>query len=180
MEPVSYRTDISMTHSKEGLLARLHQLGIATRTHEHPPLFTVEQSQALRGEISGGHSKNLFLKDKKGQIWLVVAEEDAAIDLKRLHTVIGSARLSFGSADLLEQVLGVKPGSVTPFGLINDKEGKVNVVLDEGLMGHDVVNFHPLTNEATTSIAPDDLLRFIADCGHKPIVVALHHKSGTA
>lgn len=167
-----------MTHSKEGLLARLDQLGIAAKTHEHPPLFTVEQSQALRGEIAGGHSKNLFLKDKKGQIWLVVAEEDAAIDLKRLHTVIGSARLSFGSADLLEEVLGVKPGSVTPFGLINDKDRRVKVVLDTRLMAHDMVNFHPLTNEATTSLAPDDLLRFIADCGHEPVIVALQQAPG--
>ena len=163
-----------MTQGKDELLACLGRLGIASTTHDHPPLFTVEQSQALRGEIPGGHSKNLFLKDKKGQIWLIVAEEDTAIDLKRLHGVIGSARLSFGSAALLEEVLGVKPGSVTPFGLINDATGRVKVVLDERLMRHDVVNFHPLTNAATTSIAPADLIRFISHCGHAPRVLALH------
>ncbi len=163
-----------MPLSPEQLLARLKALGIETTTVEHPPLFTVAQSQELRGRIEGGHSKNLFLKDKKDRIFLVVAEEDAEIDLKRLHTLIGgSGRLSFGKAELLEEVLGVKPGSVTPFGAINDTEGRVAVVLDEAMMAHDLLNFHPLTNEATTTIRRGDLVAFLKSCGHDPRIVAV-------
>ena len=162
-----------MPFSPDDLFARLDALGIETTTVEHPPLFTVAESQALRGKIAGGHSKNLFLKDKKDQVWLVVAEEDADIDLKRLHARIGSARLSFGKPDLLEALLGVKPGSVTPFGAINDRDGRVIVVLDEALMAHDLLNFHPLTNEATTTIRRDDLVAFLKDCGHEPRIVAV-------
>lgn len=154
-------------------MARLDALGIAATTVEHAPLFTVEDSQKLRGEIPGAHSKNLFLKCKKGTLWLVVALEDAEIDLKRLHTRIGSGRLSFGKADLLLQTLGVTPGSVTPFALINDTDQKVRVVLDQGLMAHDTLNFHPLENTATTSISATGLLTFIGDCGHEPAIVAV-------
>jgi Ala-tRNA(Pro) deacylase len=153
------------------LMARLAALGIATRTVRHPPLFTVEDSQRLRGDLAGGHAKNLFLKDKKGALWLVVAEEDRRLDLNRLDRVLGSARLSFGKPDLLMEVLGVPPGSVTPFALINDVERRVSVVLDAGLMAKEPLNFHPLTNEATTIVAKDDLLRFIAACGHVPRIV---------
>ncbi|WP_436643751.1 prolyl-tRNA synthetase associated domain-containing protein [Microbaculum sp. FT89] len=165
-----------MPFSPDDLFARLDALGIETTTVEHPPLFTVAESQALRGKIAGGHSKNLFLKDKKHQVWLVVAEEDAEIDLKRLHARIGSARLSFGKPDLLEALLGVQPGSVTPFGAINDRDGRVIVVLDAALMAHDLLNFHPLTNAATTTIRRDDLIAFLKDCGHEPRIVAV---SGT-
>src|SRR3954469_10682659 len=114
-----------MPATKDELFAYLDQLGIAVSTVEHPALFTVEQSQELRGEIPGGHTKNLFLKDKKDQIFLVVAEEDAEIDMKSLHKRIDSARLSFGKPELLLELLGVVPGSVTPFGVINDKGGRV-------------------------------------------------------
>lgn len=160
-----------MAMEREALLARLDDLGIETATVSHPPLFTVEESRKLRGEIAGGHSKNLFLKDKKGQLWLVVAEEEAEIDLKRLHQRIGSARLSFGSAELLGEVLGVQPGSVTPFAVINDTENRVKVVLDEALLVHQKVNFHPLTNEATTTIARDDLIGFLEAVGHPPAIL---------
>jgi len=161
----------NMPATREDLLARLDALGIAATTVEHPPMFTVEDSQNLRGEIPGAHSKNLFLKCKKGTLWLVVALEDARIDLKRLHTRIGSGRLSFGKADLLLETLGVMPGSVTPFALINDTGQKVRVVLDQGLMAHDMLNFHPLENTATTSISSAGLLTFIRDCGHEPAIV---------
>lgn len=159
-----------MPASRDDLFARLAELGIETETREHPPLFTVEQSRALRGEIPGGHTKNLFLKDKKGALWLVVSLEDADIDLKRLHRKIGSARLSFGKAELLREALGIEPGSVTPFALINDPGGRVNVVLDEAMMAEELLNFHPLSNDATTSIASRDLLRFIEGCGHEPTI----------
>ncbi len=160
------------------LLARLKALGIEVSTVEHPPLFTVDAiaagddparaatARALRGEIPGAHTKNLFLKCKKGTLWLVVALEGAVIDLKRLHVKLGSGRLSFGREELLREVLGVPPGSVTPFSLINDPRQRVRVVLDAGMMSHEVLNFHPLENTATTAIARDDLLAFIRDCGH--------------
>jgi Ala-tRNA(Pro) deacylase len=162
-----------MPASRAELIAFLDSLGVATTTVEHPPLYTVEQSQALRGEIPGGHTKNLFLKDKKDALFLLVAEEDAAIEMKDLHKRIDSARLSFGKPELLEEVLGVVPGSVTPFGAINDKDGRVTVILEEGLMRHEVLNFHPLVNVATTAIRRDDLLTFLRATGHEPRILAL-------
>jgi Ala-tRNA(Pro) deacylase len=157
-----------MPASRADLTAYLEKLGIQTATVEHPPLFTVEQSQKLRGEIAGGHTKNLFLKDKKDAVFLVVAGEDAEVDMKSLHRRIGSARLSFGRPELLAEFLGVAPGSVTPFGVINDVERRVTVILDEGLMRHEVLNFHPLENTATTTIRSEDLLRFLRATGHEP------------
>ncbi|WP_371349086.1 prolyl-tRNA synthetase associated domain-containing protein [Ancylobacter sp. IITR112] len=167
-----------MPLSRDDLLARLAELGIATTTVEHPPLFTVEDSQALRGDIAGGHTKNLFLKDKKGNLFLVVVEEEARVDLKNLHVALGAAsKLSFGSAELLEEVLGVKPGAVTAFGPVNDRDGRVTVVLDAELMAHEVINCHPLVNTATTTIASADLIRFLRDTGHEPRVLAVPRRS---
>lgn len=163
-----------MPATSDELLAFLDRLGIATRTVEHPALFTVEESQALRGEIPGGHSKNLFVKDKKSRLFLISAREDARLDLKRVHEAIGgSGRVSFGSGELLEEVWGVKPGSVTPFGAINDTDRRVTVVLERALLAQDPVNFHPLRNTATTSLAPADLVRFLTETGHPPLVVDL-------
>jgi Ala-tRNA(Pro) deacylase len=162
-----------MPAGRADLLACLEQLGIATTTVEHPPLFTVEQSQALRGEIPGGHTKNLFLKDKKDKVFLVVAGEEAEIDMKSLHKRIGSARLSFGRPELLGELLGVVPGSVTPFGAINDTAGRVNVILDTALMRHATLNFHPLENVATTNIRREDFLTFLRHTGHEPVVLAV-------
>lgn len=162
-----------MAATRADLMRRLDELGIRTETTEHPPLFTVEQSRALRGEIPGGHSKNLFLKDKKGRIYLVVAEEETPIDMKGLHRQIDSARLSFGKPELLDEVLGVIPGAVTPFAVINDAGLRVSVVLDAGLMRHDMLNFHPLENDATTTIAREDLLTFLNATGHEPRIMDL-------
>ena len=162
-----------MPVTPEQLLERLSALGISTHTVSHPPLFTVADSQQLRGELPGGHCKNLFLKDKKGVLWLVVCLEDAAINMKTLDKRIGSARLSFGNPDLLMEVLGIAPGSVTPFALVNDTERRVNVVLDAAMLEYDLLNYHPLTNERTTAIARDDLLAFIRACGHEPAIVAV-------
>ena len=153
----------------DALFAALDGLGIAHTTVRHPPLFTVEQSRTLRGQIPGGHTKNLFLRDKKGALYLMVALEDAEIELKGLHRLLGAAgRFSFGSADLLREVLGVAPGSVTPFAAINDTEGRVTVVLDAAMMEHATLNYHPLTNTMTTSIGRDDLVRFLDWTGHPP------------
>jgi Ala-tRNA(Pro) deacylase len=162
-----------MPATPDQLFARLAELGIAATTHRHPPLFTVEESRRLRGAIPGGHCKSLFLKDKKGQLWLVVRLEDRRLDLKRLDRLIGSARLSFGQPELLEAALGVTPGAVTPFALINDRERRVRVVLDRAMLALELLNYHPLENTATTTIRSADLLRFIAACGHEPAIVDL-------
>jgi Ala-tRNA(Pro) deacylase len=168
-----------MAASKDDLSRFLDKLGIATRTTAHAPLFTVEESQALRGEIAGAHTKNLFLKDKKDALFLVVAREDAAIDLKRLHEKIGaSGRLSFGKPELLFETLGVTPGAVTPFGLINDRTARVAVVIDAGLIESVEVNCHPLVNTATTTIASADLLAFLRATGHEPRIVVLDGPAG--
>ena len=150
------------------LFARLDQLGIAHRTVEHPPVFTVEEAKALRGNLPGHHIKNLFLRNKKEEMWLVVALEDRAIDLKRLGEVLGAGRLSFGSADRLKRYLGVEPGSVTPLALVNDEAHAVRLVLDRGVAEDGPVNAHPLVNTMTTALAPADLLRFFAATGHTP------------
>jgi Ala-tRNA(Pro) deacylase len=163
-----------MPLSPDDLFAKLAALGIAVTTVKHPPLFTVEQSKELRGELPGGHTKNLFLKDKKDRMWLVTAEEDRGIDLKALSGLLGAqSRVSFGSPERLMRYLGVEPGAVTPFGLVNDTEQQVSFVLDEGLMRFDVLNFHPLTNAATTAIARQDFLRFLDAIGHPPRLLAL-------
>ena len=158
------------------LFAALDRLGIAHPTVSHPPLFTVEQSRSLRGSIAGGHTKNLFLRDKKGALFLVSALEDAAIELKSLHRVLGaSGRFSFGSADLMRETLGIEPGAVTPFAALNDTAGRVTVVLDAALMEHPRINFHPLRNTLTTTIARDDLVRFLAATGHPPRIMPVSH-----
>jgi Ala-tRNA(Pro) deacylase len=156
--------------SPEQLLARLDAVGIAYRNHEHAAVFTVEEAKALRGALAGGHIKNLFLRNKKEEMWLVVAEEDKRIDLKALGERLGAGKLSFGSADRLMRYLGVLPGAVTPFGIINDTERKVKVVLDRDLMGFDPVNAHPLVNTMTTALAPEDLVRFLEAEGHAPLI----------
>lgn len=163
-----------MTTSPESLLFYLASMSIDVSTVEHPPLHTVEDSRALRGDIPGGHTKNLFVKDKKGRLFLLVLGETAFVDLKRVHEKIGAqGRVSFGSAELLAEVWGVQPGAVTPFGAINDKTGRVSVVLDEAMMRCERLNFHPLVNTCTTGLASVDLVKFLRSTGHEPLVVAL-------
>ncbi len=158
----------------EELFAFLDQLGIEAKTVTHPPLYTVADSQALRGQIEGGHTKNLFVKDKKDNFFLLTVGEDATVDLKTIHHIIGAAsKVSFGKPEALLELLGVAPGTVTAFGPINDTDGKVSVFLDADLMKHDVINCHPLINTATTSIASGDLIKFLEATGHTPTVVKL-------
>lgn len=168
-----------MPATPDDLFAYLDRLGIAHRTVTHPPVFTVEQARALRGSIPGGHTKNLFLKDKRDAIFLVVALEEAAIDLKTLHRRFDAGRFSFGSADLLREVWGVEPGAVTPFGAINDTGGRVSVVLDAGMMRHATLNYHPLVNTMTTSISADGLIRFLQATGHAPRIVEVSEEAAT-
>lgn len=150
------------------LFDRLAELGIAHHTVEHAPVFTVEQAKAHRGVLPGHHIKNLFLRNKKEEMWLVVALEDRAIDLKRLGEVLGAGRLSFGSPERLKTYLGVEPGSVTPLSVINDTAHKVTLVLDRGLEQDGPINAHPLTNTMTSALSLADLQRFFAATGHAP------------
>jgi Ala-tRNA(Pro) deacylase len=162
----------SMPATPDQLFRRLDELGIATRSYRHPPLYTVADSKALRGDLPGGHIKNLFLRDKKRRIWLVTVPEDRAVDLKALRRRLGAqGTLSFGDAALLRRVLGVEPGAVTPFGVINDRDRQVTVVLDRAVLARDPVNCHPLVNDMTTAIAAGDLVRFIEACGHRVEVI---------
>jgi Ala-tRNA(Pro) deacylase len=163
-----------MPATPQDLFARLDSLGIAHKTHAHPPLFTVEESKRLRGELPGGHCKNLFLRDKKRNLFLLVVLEDRPVDLKSLRHALGaSGNLSFGQPELLMEVLGVEPGAVTPFALLNDTERRVAVFLDQAMLALDPLNYHPLSNTQTTAIAPKDLVRFIESCGHTPRAIAL-------
>lgn len=162
-----------MAATPEDLFAHLDRLGVAVTTHHHAAAFTVEQGNEVWGNIPGIHCKNLFLKDAKARLWLVVAPAERRIDLKRLPARIGAARLSFGSAELLDQVLGVEPGSVTPFALINDRERRVSLVLDSWMMEQGLLNYHPLRNTMTTTIRTEDFRTFLASTGHRPEVVAL-------
>src|SRR5580698_8238546 len=158
-----------MAASPDELFAYLDRLGIAHKTITHPPVFTVEEGRELRGAIAGGHTKNLFLRDKKGVPYLVVAGEDAAIELRSLHRLLGATgRFSFGSAELMRELLGVEPGSVTPFAILNDTGHRVSVVLDAAMMAHPVLNFHPLVNTGTTTISREGLVKFLEATGHVP------------
>lgn len=166
-------TDIT-PKTPEDLYQYLDSLGIAHTTKSHPPVFKVAESISLRDEIPGGHTKNLFVKDKKDQFFLLTVEEHASVDLKTVHTIIGAAsKVSFGKPEKLMEYLGVVPGSVTAFGAINDVGHNVTFVLDETLMEEDIINCHPLSNDATTSIGRNDLLRFLEATGHKPLVLPL-------
>jgi Ala-tRNA(Pro) deacylase len=161
-----------MLATPDVLFAYLDSLGIPHKSISHPPLFTVEEGRVLRGQIPGAHTKNLFLRDKKGTPFLVVALENAVIALKSLHRLLGaSGRFSFGSAELMRELLGVEPGSVTPFAVINDTELRVTVVLDAAMMAHEVLNFHPLRNTGTTTISRQGLIKFLHATAHLPRIV---------
>ena len=155
------------------LYARLRALGISWTSYEHAAVFTVEQAAALYDGQPGGHTKNLFLKDKKDGLWLVTLRDDLRVDLNALAKALGSPRFSFGAAELLIATLGIEPGSVTPFAVMNDTERKVTLVLDEGMLALSPLNFHPLRNDRTTAIAPEDLLKFARATGHEPAIVKI-------
>jgi Ala-tRNA(Pro) deacylase len=162
-----------MPITKDQLLARLEAMGIAVRTYAHPAVFTVEEAQLHTRHLPGGHCKNLFLKDKKDRLWLVTCLDEQRVDLNRLSRLLGAARFSFGKADLLAEVLGVPPGSVTPLALVNDTDQRVTAVVDTKLLAHELVNCHPLANDATATLTSADLLRFIRATGHEPVLTDL-------
>ena len=172
-DPVSL-PDLAFAEERENALYGLFRtLGIPWTTHSHAPVFTVEEAQALRGALPGTHTKNLFLEDRKGRLWLVVAREELSVDLNALAKQLGAPRFSFGKPDQLRRVLGVAPGAVTPFALMNDKDGLVTAVFDEEMLKRDPVNFHPLRNDRTTALRAADLLRFARATGHEPMIVPL-------
>jgi Ala-tRNA(Pro) deacylase len=164
-------TDRPAPAGRETLMAFLDSIGVAHTTHDHPAVFTVDEGHEIKAAMPGGHTKNLFLKDKKGRLWLISARQDTVVDLKRAPRAIGSDRLSFGSAELMERVLGVTPGSVTAFALLNDRAREVSFVLDKALIDCPIVNFHPMTNTATTAVSREDFLKFLAAVGVEPIVI---------
>lgn len=166
-----------MTHSKPidtaraDLFSFFEAHNIAHTTHEHAPVFTVEEGAEIKGKLPGGHTKNLFLKDKAGAYFLICALGDTQIKINQLHRHLGCKRLSFGKPDALLEYLGVLPGSVTLFSVLQDRGGNVQLILDAALLAHDIVNFHPLTNTATTAITHADMLKFAEKSGHSPIVI---------
>ena len=154
--------------TKKELIKLLDESNCNYKVKEHRPLFTVEDSKALRGAISGAHSKNLFLKDAKGQFYLLSVEENTKVDLKKTMNCIGSKKLSFAKAEYLESILGIEPGSVSPFALINDSERKVLFFLDKEFLNYEKLNFHPLVNTATVNITTSDMIKFIEE-QHSPV-----------
>lgn len=160
-----------MPTSRTELFSKLDDLDIAHKTYEHTPVFTVEESAAIKAKMPGGHSKNLFLKDKSGAFFLICAQSDTPIKINRLHPVLKCKRLSFGKPEALMDKLGVTPGSVTLFSIINDVEGEVTLIIDQRLAEHEIVNFHPLLNDATTAITRQDMIKFAKATGHEPIIM---------
>lgn len=162
-----------MALTRDELMARFAELGIAAPTKDHPAIMTVAEGLEHWADMPGVHVKNLFLKDAKDKLWLVTVPADLAVDLKTLPDKIGSKRLSFGRPELLREVLGVEPGSVTPLAVINDTDRRVTLVLAKSLLDQSPVNVHPLVNTATTALTPADLLAFVRASGHEPRIVAL-------
>jgi Ala-tRNA(Pro) deacylase len=158
-------------NTRDDLLAFLDAHGIEHSTLDHPAVFRVGEGEEIKAGLPGAHTKNLFLKDGKGQLWLISARDTTRIDLKRLPGVIGSARLSFGAEPLMVETLGVTPGSVTAFALVNDAAHRVRFVLDKALAEAEMVNFHPLTNTATTAVSREGFRRFLEAVGVTPLVV---------
>lgn len=166
-----------MTATKQALFDYLDELGIAHSTIEHEPIFTVEQGRDIKASMPGGHTKNLFLKDKAGKLFLICALGETQVKINRLHPLLGCKRLSFGKPTLMETHLGVTPGSVTLFAILNDSEKAVTLVIDQALLGHEIVNFHPLLNDATTAISSADMIRFAKAANHDPIILDFHSLS---
>ena len=166
-------TESPLPTAPETLLARLDALGVAYTLHRHKAVFTVAEAKEVEADIPGLHCRNLFLRDRKKRNFLLTLPDERPVDLKKLPPLIGADKLSFGSAERLWQHLGVRPGSVCPFAVINDPEREVTLCLDRGMMAAETVCYHPLLNTMTVALAPEGLLRFIESCGHSPHIVDL-------
>lgn len=160
-----------MPISRQELFDYLDSLDITHKTYDHAPIFTVEDGADIKAGMPGGHTKNLFLKDKAGKFFLICALGDTPIRINKLHPVLGCKRLSFGKAEPLLELLGMTQGSVTLFSILNDRENQVTLILDQALLNHDIVNFHPLLNDATTAISSTDMIKFAKAAGHDPIML---------
>jgi Ala-tRNA(Pro) deacylase len=160
-----------MSITRNNLFRYLNELNIQYSTIEHEPIFKVEDSALLKNNMAGANTKNLFLKDKKGQLFLICAVSDTKINVNKLHHTLGCKRLSFGKPEVLNNALGVTPGSVTLFSIINDKNLEVTLVIDKSLLNYDIVNFHPLLNDATTAISNKDMIKFAKSTKHEPLIV---------
>lgn len=160
-----------MPISRSDLFHHLDTLDIAHATTEHPPIFTVDEGREIKTRMPGGHTKNLFLKDKKGRLALVSALGETQIAVNQLHRLVDCQRFSFGREELLYETLGVRPGSVTLFSILNDQNSQVRMILDAALFEHEIVNFHPLENTATTAIASRDLIPFVRSTGRDPVII---------
>lgn len=165
--------DAPLPTPADALFAIFDSLSIPYRLYHHQPVFTVAESLDIERDMDGAHCRNLFVRDKKGTMFLVVAQNETMIDLKKLSDLLACGRLSFGSSDRLWQYLGVRPGSVCPFSIINDKDKAVTIVLDKAMMAHDIVNYHPMENHMTVGLSPDDLVKFIKNTGHEPMILDL-------
>ena len=155
------------------LLERLEDLDIPYNIYKHEAFFTVEEGLKFEKDIPGTHCRNLFLRDKKGRMFLITLANETAVDLKKLALLLGTGRLSFGSPERLWNTLGVRPGSVCPFAIINDGDKTVMSILDKSMMAADIVNYHPLINTMTVGLRPCDLLKFMEKCGHTPVILDL-------
>ena len=160
-----------MPWTQEALLNRLTELGIDAPTVQHRPIYTVEDGEKVLEGMPGGRCKSLFLRDKKSALWLVIMLGEDRLDTGTLQKTLGAARLSFGNPGLMLSVLGVEPGSVTPFAVINSTAMAVQVVLQRRMMAMDLLNYHPLRNNATTTISPAGLLKFLSAVGHDPLII---------
>lgn len=163
--------DGGMPHTTQALFALLDRLGIEHHTIEHPPLRTVEEAKTVRPRTDGGYTKNLFVRNKKAEMWLLTLHEDRVLDLKATAGKLNAKSFSFGRPERLMRYLGVKPGAVSPFALLNDTGGEVRFAIDSTLLKHEVLHIHPLDNRMTTTIATRDLLRFLVHTGHSPVVL---------
>lgn len=163
----------------EDIYQVLDGLGISYQVTEHEAAFTVEQADRFYGHLEGGHSKNLFLRNKKGsQHYLLVAGSHRPVNLKAIRGLVAESTLSFASPERLLKYLGLTPGSVSPLGLINDPARHVKVLLDAGLMQHERLNFHPNINTATLTLETGDFRRFLAHTGHQVSEVDLDGACG--
>lgn len=155
------------------LFAFFEHLNIQVSNHHHEPVFTVDEGDEIKKHLGGAHTKNLFLKTKKDFYCLVTMLDDQQLDLQAFGNMMGMGRFSFASPRRLKQKLGLEPGSVTPFAVIHPEAHDITVVLDAQMMEYDLLNYHPLRNDMSTTIGNRDFLKFLQATGHTPQILKL-------